>query len=364
MKVLSNLLLISCCLWASCSNPEPKEAAQNTTQTPVVTDHNAAIGKLNELLKKMEEPMQVYKISSDKPAVVSGKKGTRIEVNPGDLQTESGKPLGAEIEVELQELLNQSGLMRSNAQTVSDGRLLISGGAYYIGMRSGGEPLKLKAGKKLQVAFPRITEKPMNLFYGQKNAQGQMNWTGVEVSFKTTAKQQAPADTLSTVKRKGKKSEIDAILEYADTGYGGYTPTKAEREEREQERRKYEQQQKVYDAIALDKMGWINCDWIMDITQKMKLGIQFDSKDSVSEANVFVVFKDMNSLIQEYYTAGNAMNQLNDLPLGYSVKVIAYTIKNDKIYSGMQQLRLNKNETLKLDLKETSEADLKQMLKP
>jgi hypothetical protein len=98
-KTLTFFLTV-CLLIFSCDIPKTKKGNTDQNNTP---NYKAEITKLNDILKKHEEPSQVFKVTVDKPSVLTGRKGTKISINPNDLTTESGKPLGQTIEVELKE---------------------------------------------------------------------------------------------------------------------------------------------------------------------------------------------------------------------------------------------------------------------
>ena len=139
--------------------------------------------KLNAFMKGFEQAPQVFFVSSEKPSKVKGKMGTELRLNPEDLQTIDGKPPGKKIKIELKELLNQRALLRENAPTTSNGRLLVSGGAYYIHLSSGEKPLFLKKGRFLKAKFPRISSKKMSLFYGKRDSLGNLNWNETKTKF-------------------------------------------------------------------------------------------------------------------------------------------------------------------------------------
>lgn len=300
------LSLSICFLLCTCNNPK-------TTNDNGAKD-KADIAILNDALKKFEEPSQIFKVAADKPNVVTGQKGTKISINPNDLITESGKPLGQNIEVELKELTNQGQLLSSNAQTISDGKLLISGGAYFIGMTSNGEQLKLKEGKNLSVQFPKLSDKEMALFYGQRNELGQMNWQKATETFKTT---RPPANTQPFAdSTKKQKSDIEAIMDYVDSGYN---PTPEEKEKNIQQRKNYIVSQKVYDEIGISKLGWINCDRFWEVENTTELYASFNPQDSIKNANVYLVFKDMNSVIQAYYYSDKSP-QFENMPIGCKIR--------------------------------------------
>jgi len=346
-------IFISLCFFiCSCNNPT--ETKDNTNQTNSAND-KADIAKLNDALKKYEEPSQTFKVSADKPSVVTGRKGTKISINPNDLATESGKPLGQNIEVELKELTNQEQLLKSNAQTVCNGKLLVSGGAYFIGLTSNGELLKLKDGKTLSVQFPKLSDKEMALFYGQRNDLGEMNWQKATETFKTI--QQPPVQQKADTIRK-KKSDIDAILDYVDSGYN---PTPEEKERDIQQRKNYVISQKVYDAIGISKLGWINCDRFLEVEDKTELYASFNPQDSITNANVYLVFKEINSVIQAYYYSDKSP-QFENMPIGYKARLIAYTVKDEKVFAYSTDLTITKGQKLTLNLKETSDKDFKKLI--
>lgn len=121
--------------------------------------------------------MQKYTLDAGKTGVITGRKGLRVTFQPDDLEYPDGTtPTGA-IDVQLLELTNYNELFRANAATVSGGRLLASGGSYFIGMSSGGLPLRIRPKHYINVEFPKLYDGEMELFYGQRDQNNAMNWT-------------------------------------------------------------------------------------------------------------------------------------------------------------------------------------------
>lgn len=354
MRKTLALFISFCFLISSCNNPTVTK--ENADQNISANDQ-ADIGKLNDALKKHDEPSQITKVSVDKPSIVTGRKGTTISINPNDLVTESGKPLGQNIEVELKELINQGQLLRTNAQTVSDGKLLVSGGAYFIGMTSNGEHLKLKEGRNLNVQFPKISQKEMALFYGQRNELGQMNWQKATETFKSKPIQPSPAtDSVVTVRKKS-KTEIDAIFEYIE----GDTTTEEGKKEVRQWKAEAKVEKQLYDMIAITKLGWINCDRFLEVEDKGAIYVNFNPQDSVTNANVYLVFKDINSVIQAVYYSDKSP-QFENIPVGYKARLIAYTVKDEKVFAYSTDLTVTKRQNLTLNLKEINDKDFKKLI--
>lgn len=99
-----------------------------------------------------------------------------VTVNPAVLETIDGEPVSEDIDVSVVELVNSNDLFKASAATVSNGRLLVSGGSYYVGMRSGGKELRIRKGQSMEMRFPVIDRSEMELFYGQRDSNNVMNW--------------------------------------------------------------------------------------------------------------------------------------------------------------------------------------------
>lgn len=373
IKILT-LLIAICLIACGCDNPA---ATDDNADKGNTAKQQAEIAALNDVLKKYEQPSQRFKVSASKPGTVKGRKGTKISINPSDLVTESGAALGETIEVELKELTNKGQLLTSNAQTVADGKLLVSGGAYFIGMTSNGERLKLKDGRALSVQFPKLSDKEMQLFYGERNAMGQMNWTNANERFRSVEKAKVEAKSGTAGYRTKRKSGIDAILDYTESGdtsttaEGRAEAAKLEREHKilQEKAEAEERQQKMEDAIdetlysevAITELGWINCDRFLDVEDKTDVNISFDSKDGIRYVTAYLVFKDINSVIGADYPSDNNP-QFRDMPVGYSVRLIAYTVKDEKIFAYSTDFKIAKGQTINLVLKEMNEKDFRKLI--
>ena len=309
------------------------------------TDIKEEVGRLNELLVKFEEPSQFYRISADSISELTGKKGTVITINPSDLITESELEIVDSIDIELKELTDQNQMFRTNAQTVSNGRLLVSGGAYFIGIRCRGQRVYLKPGKTMKVEFPILTADKMSLFKGTRDSFGQLNWDSVPKTFE----------------KKIFNSEIEYayVYELRDSIYY-YDDVK-----RNVNSQEAEQESKLYKEIELMNLGWINCDRFLEIENKTDLTVSFASPEKVSTANVFLIFKDINSVMQVYFIDQNEPNKYSvfkDIPIGSNVRLVAYTLIDSKIFSYSSDLVIKKNELRSISMKETSEIEFKKLI--
>ncbi|MDO5971950.1 energy transducer TonB [Flavivirga aquimarina] len=131
------------------------------------------------------EYVQNFQVAIDSIVEVIGEKGTIVRFNPKDLETSPNKPFIADsLNIELIELINKQDLLLANAQTCSNNKWLVSGGAFKIDIKANGESLVLKEGKTIDVRFPRhTTEGDMQIFYGARDEENNMNWEASEVEL-------------------------------------------------------------------------------------------------------------------------------------------------------------------------------------
>lgn len=138
---------------------------------------------------------QRFSASAQKISVITAKKGLKVTVDPTVLEKNDGTPAEGKIDVHIIELTTVEELFKSNAATMSNGRLLSSGGSYFIAMYCNGQELRIKKDKAIQVSFPMIKNDEMELFYGQRNiADNSMNWIA---AGERLSKNVSPVDELS-----------------------------------------------------------------------------------------------------------------------------------------------------------------------
>jgi hypothetical protein len=299
----------------------------------------AEIGKLNDLLEKYEEPSQLYLISSDSIVKVIGKKGTVININPSDLITEAGQQIVDSIEVELKELTDQRQMFKTNTQTVSNGKLLVSGGAYFINIKSNGQQVRLKPDRTLKVEFPKLVENKMTLFYGQRDSLGQLNWDSVPKTFEKKPKLVSVRCTIC-----GDKNCSFSRMA---------SPEEAELAD------------KLYAEIELSNLGWINCDRFLENENNTDLTVNFSPSEKINTANIYLIFEDINSVVQLYYIDDNVKrnnNVFRNIPEGANVRLVAYTLKENRIFTYSSNMIIKENETLTLAMKETNDSDFNNLI--
>jgi hypothetical protein len=171
--VILSILVVA--LLIGCNNDQEKTVQINPLDE---------LEQVDKLLSEIAKTPQILTAPTDKKTTVTGAEGTIIHVDPSRLETVDGSPLRNSIEIELLEMTDISSMILNNTQTVSNGQILVTGGAYYLNMTSDGKQLKMKQGKGLEVEFPRLTENEMGLFLGERDNLGQIFWTPTNTTFR------------------------------------------------------------------------------------------------------------------------------------------------------------------------------------
>lgn len=340
-----------------CNNANP------STNENQVTNPSVGLKKLNAIMEGIFfRSSQFFDEWANKPFKVTGEKGAILFINPNDLITENGQPLGKTIQVELKELTNQSDMLKANAPTVSNGRLLVSGGAYFIKLTSDGNILKLKEGKSLTVQFPKLTKSDMSLFYGERDSLGQLNWQEANQKFenKAIAKAKPKLDTVSY----GSDTfmPIDATLMDGEKGEDSRIPLTVAEKKLIVENR--ENEVYAYEIVRVKKLGWINCDRFYESNNNTNLELAFNEKDKIQIANVFLVFQELNSVMQSSYVKigkNKFTPRFQNIPIGSKTKLIALSTKNGKTYSYNSDIKIEANKTVQIDFKETNKDEIEKL---
>ncbi|MGG9970875.1 hypothetical protein ACQ33O_03680 [Ferruginibacter sp. SUN002] len=179
LRTLFSFLLCTCILFACNNKKENNTVSKVPTTVSTDTVEVAADEQLNltdHAFSYLESCKQNFTVLPNKVSLLKGKKGLKVTVDPTVLEKEDGSVIDGKIKVTIIELTNTDELFKSNATTISNGRLLSSGGSYFIGMECRGQNVRIKQGKSIDMQFPKIRKEEMELFYGERTNEGGINW--------------------------------------------------------------------------------------------------------------------------------------------------------------------------------------------
>ena len=345
---------------------------------------------MNRYLAQFNSPVEYFTVEGQPVATVQGVKGTQLTIVPDDLETEDGAPATGKIAIALIELSTTADFVRNNAPTTADGRLLQSGGAYYINCSAGGKQLRLKQGRTMAACFPRLAQdKGMQLFYGSKDAAGAVNWKKTAASFTAKA---AGSKEDSLVVRVPVYVRRDTVLADVTNEAGAAKTVKMEsfkafepmgmkvvdgrvllvgktnKLDTQYTVRKmgtqFEGNNSVYEVMQLTRLEWINCDRYPAVPLTAGLTFGLPAMEDSAYVTAFIIFPRFNSVAQEHMLLGHGHSSYSrtGLPGNEPVKIIAVSIKDGQVRACMQLLTLQASSHVQLDLKSVSKMDLVKML--
>jgi len=131
---------------------------------------------------------QVLKIQSGLEQRVTASKGTLVIIPANAFVFEDGTTPSGEVDLLVQEAYDPSDFVLHNLTTMSDGRILQTGGMVSITAQSSGRDLRLAEGAALTVSIPNggNFDPSMELFYAQPVANGTVDWKPTGQKFRKT----------------------------------------------------------------------------------------------------------------------------------------------------------------------------------
>lgn len=348
---MKKILLLSLLFIAfSCgTNKEPqnKEKEQQTYKKDYAS-----------FLASLQRDVQTFQISSAKDTTLKGEFGIIVEIDPEALEMIDGSALGEKIDVELIEIKDKKDFIVYNVPTVSDGKMLISDGAFYLNMKSDGKEVKIKKDKSIQVKFPANSKEEMELFYGESDKNGDFNWKPgnkkllpQKISFilEDDGSERITMIELSSGEENNLSVEDDISTLIPSDGLGQEMGDSTSNSRSLPPLYTYE--------IKLDKFGWINCDrFLGDERPQTTVGLEI-SDEFIGQTGSYLVFKSINSVM---YSWSN--KDFVNIPIGEEVELLSIAKNEDKIFVYQKTFKVKKDETINLEMKEMSEDKLKEIL--
>ncbi len=169
-------------------NQTNNKAKQELNVNKNVVEKPLLQGLLNdvasEMFKHKAAEKQQFFVAAKSNTTVTAKNGFSVAINTANLCNEDGTSLGNEnVQITIEELLNTEALLAANATTVSNGKMLISGGSYNINIQQNNKAIKIKPNASLSIKVPKLKNQSMQLFYGKREENGFVNWQATNQSF-------------------------------------------------------------------------------------------------------------------------------------------------------------------------------------
>lgn len=316
---LFGVFAISSCKMQKDAAPVPQK---ESTQTEV-----------EKFFENNDVETQQFTVSSSTSTTIVATEGTKITIPSNAFKDANGNPVTGNVTLNVQEIFDQSDMIFAGVTTQSDSTLLISGGEIFIGATANGQNVYLNESSTIQVNVPidGAPDPNMNLFVGQTDNSGTVNWVPVDTS---------------------QNSSVQVRQDSTGTGSFSY-----------------------YYSFTSDRIGWINCDYFYNQTNTT-LTVNLPSLDALagkelSGANVFVVYKNINSVARLYNTITCQATSCPALAysglsgLGQDVIVITVADIDGKLHYNKQDITISANHIISLsvsDLTEVSDSELQSII--
>ena len=348
------------------SVPDSAVAPSNAPSSAAAPSLRTAKTLSNYLGRLAPEP-QLFLVDADSTSLVRGDGGTILHINPADLALPDGSAPKAPIVVLLQELASQQDIALAGAQTLAGDQLLESAGAYAIQISSGNQPLTLRDGKALRALFPKPANiaAGMQLFYGQRNELGAMNWTAAGQALDkkdSTAIMTTDRQYYSDVSVMGYGVCTEGTRAWVGrrARYTGDSITKAQVAAIE------EAEASVYEAVSLSRLGWINCDRFLNTRPEEITQLACTVEDGTGKndpVRLFLVFKGINSVLDRWYLPTQQAGQeaFKNIPRGEAVRLVAVSKGKHGLRAAQYNLTTGEAASQVITLQPATDQELKQM---
>jgi hypothetical protein len=251
-----------------------------------------------------------YTVNSAKDLPITTAKGTKLWIYDYNLWTQQYGPVSYPFDIEIIELYTLKDMILHRKPTTSFNSMLVTGGAIYLNVRKNGNSLNIYPYSPPNISIPAKTvDNSMLLFYEGNDKDDQFTWL------------EAPKDTI-----RQSPNGIDRVPLIIG-GKGTY-------------------------EIFPRQFGWINCDKFLNYAGERTQVSFVSTKVGLESIAIFMVFPNISSVIQVYQ--GKSL----EVPVGEEVKIVALAqTKDGLVFSFFKDIKVEKQQTVEIDLKETTEKD-------
>lgn len=375
-KIFLSLSVVSILLLAASCKESKSEDEQQKDQAEL----------LSSLFNTDNLTQQDFQIQPDRDTTLIGANGTVLRIYKNSFVDENGNTINAPINIELKEALNPIDIVNANLTTTSNGKLLQTGGMIYLDATCENKSLHIANSTSIGVIVPSEKfESDMKIFKGEETNNG-INWIAPKPTLNEAVQEleklnEKPKKVAKNVKH---ASEIDAIFQFVDSDTTGMHQAQMDEaagvkgvpefgqfatELARKGQNFFSVDYSTSYIFELKNLGWANIDRLYSDprTQLVELDTKINNSEDFDRIYITMV-------ISEMYLPGYQMKNGNfsfthgddekpELPVGEKAIIFATAYKNNIPHFDLITTSIKKKETLTLNLKETTEKDLKTTLK-
>lgn len=380
---LGSSIFLSSCKKKGCTDPTATnysaEANKSdgscvySTKTPTDSEANTPSAIKAIFLSNRSNEKQSFNVNSEVPSQIVGSKGTKITIPENAFVFGSGAVVSGNVKIEILEVIDQSSMIWYGMPTMSNGRILESGGQLMVKAYAYGQELGLANGKKLAIELPSDNNKPeMTLYYGMetKSEIGDVNWLladslGYEDSITydsiiycdTVYYTSQNYDTVYAPFPQNWQSNYPGLdandiyyqidsnnvagndTIYASFSYGP-TQTSFYLDCNNQTQSPNEGYQFNFEAL-----GWINCDFLyLPTGNSSGLDVITPTEHTGANTEIYLHFSSVNAIADMEYSGSNLFEtHYNGIPIGAQITIVAISELNGTYYSSFTPITMTNN---------------------
>lgn len=289
---------------------------------------------IDEYAGKQENCFTINPLKDDS---IYAPEGTVLRFKPHTFEYLNGEEVKDEIMICIREYYSLSDIIINDLATISNKRMLETGGMLYISATCKGYELRVKQGRSYTISMPAREVLPrMKLFTGEQK--------GGIVDWKETDIRNIPS--VAAV-------PVDTYPDYEGEGYYEQWPGDNE----------------LYNEVPMNeaeyvfsstRLNWINCDRFPEENERTDLLVKVDTSMNLA---VRVVFKNIRSVMPAYFSGVDAV-RVDNIPVGEYATIIGYSMDDKKnLYMAYKDIRIQKNGIEGLQLAASTLDELKAYLK-
>ena len=312
MKAKNFLVTISTvAVLVACKKDNPKEPDLVDLPSPAAESY----ASLSDFYKKNGVQMQTFRFDAAVGGSFVTPQNTTISI-PGNAFNQ----VSGEVTLEFKDIYKKSDMLLSNMTTdMANGKPLKSGGEFYIKASQNGSALTIAPGNKIFILQPidGAVDEDMRAFVAvnQNADSNQIAWAG------------AKSDSVKPLLQ----MYVYSLYQFASPASNG---------------------------------SWCNSDNSQYFAAYTQTALNINLNQKGYGADIFLCFKDVNSMVHVYpaNTTGDDFMYAY-APVGLSATVVTIAEKEGKIYASFTPITIGTNQTINVDLKETTTEDFKAKLK-
>jgi|GEM_PF-3671942 len=150
---------------------------------------------------------QKFEIDPQVSNEIKCKNKTVITIPAGALVLADGSKPKGKVNIIVREAISNADILSQDLNSVSDGKMLETGGMVYVNASSDGKPLNIDPASAVGIAVPSDNAKAndMNVFFGGRSGNQAMNW-------KMNTRRFAPSDNVKTVPMDIDRSTLQSMM--------------------------------------------------------------------------------------------------------------------------------------------------------